>query len=318
MAGHSTLWAAVDLNFADMASVTLSAAPAPSAIGSREPCEHQIHLPPPPPPSPSQGGIETTQFIDEQLLLYHLHCCENNYRYSEPSEGVYLVHQPSSPRLAPPPKSPLRQVALQRDVEPSLSSQMVNLLPNTKTREASRPKLTGKRRVTGSSAKSELQSPAATPPALTAYISPSPQNHGAAQPRNSSGNQRKTTPKKTSPHSSYRSVVNGRQISSPIMTTSSTSPKDFSSPRSVTPSRTQSSRSASLSTASGSSEVLATKEEMLLKSYFSDSDGEGGGSDEKRLSKKALLGGSQERRSGHRRFRRRLSDTFAFLSCSND
>lgn len=110
------------------------------------------------------------------------------------------------------------------------------------------------------------------------------------------------SPSQTSCISQCRPPITGRQISSPISTTSSANPTLAASPPSFAPSKLQSWPGSYC--ASRTSPHPPVNED---KSCWSDSEDDGS-------SKKILLGKSRGRR---RRFRGRLSETFAFLSCGS-
>lgn len=268
-------------------------------------------LPPPPPPSPSFGNMEGPQTFDEALFLsaYALAKPRGSHVLCEsmkPARGVGSNIPHST--LA---KFPLHPITPRKDFECTRAAASDSLVNTLKSAGINKVKVTGKRRVTAPEAPLQLKSPSssATQCVFELPEPPSPKPIPAEPAATTCSSCVRSTAASRFRSRSNPRLVGRRQISSPLMTSSSASPTDISPPRSLAPSRAQS-RSGSLST-STSSELLLQQKEEEVKSYFSDSE-----DDEKTLSKKGLLGGSQGRHS--RRFRRRLSETFAFLSCGAD
>ena len=271
------------------------------------------HFPAPPPPSPTYDTAQINQPIDELLLLSNSDIALRRQRShsmleADTNKHSSLSHHPASRN------SPLRQVSSQMDVDILNGSGKESSSPARKSREGSLmfssfnkrritfPDPAGRERSSSVSSQgvSKASSRTASPSFNMSYLRST--IHGipvTSRPSTPTGLHK---PSQTA----ARPSLSGRHISSPVMSEPPASPTFFSSPRPVTPS-TKQSRSASLSTSSSE----ARKEE--LKSYFSDSEDERKGrpSSKKGSSRGGSLGRSKQ-------FRRRLSETFAFLSCGTE
>ena len=273
-------------------------------------------LPAPPPPSPESCTAHLCQPIDELLLLSRTELSLHRQRsYSileaDSNRNVATAHHSA------PKNSPLRQVSSHVDIDtngrkspsPKHRSRREGslILSSFNNHRVTQPNSAGRERsssVSSSQGVSKSTSRNASPAFNMAYLRST--IHGIP-----------TTPRASTPRkppapseASTRLPLRGRQISSPIISEQPATPTSFSSPRPVTPSTTLQSRSESFSTQS--SELLQ-KEELV--SYFSDSEEEGKRSNRSSSSKKDSFG---KRVGQSRRFRRRLSETFAFLACGKD
>lgn len=272
-------------------------------------------LPAPPPPSPEYRTAHICQPIDELSILTESDIAEPTERKfpnldASAKRNVAFSHHSGSRN------SPLRQVSRPIDVDPdsmrapspgrNCRRECAMLREPFSNRRVTLPDSSGRDR---SSSASSLQG---VPKSTSRHASPA---FNMAYLRSTIHGIPTTTRGsifRSPSESCSRPSLKGRQISSPIITDQPPSPTLFDFPRPVTPSTTSQSRSESMSTQS--SEPLSTGE---LVSYFSDSEEEGKNSKRSSLSKK----GSSEKgdsRGRSRRFRRRLSGTFAFLSCGTE
>ena len=278
-----------------MASMTLISPSQSPGVGSCGLSEILIDSPPPPPPSPTSGSVESPGLIDEQLLLHHFYVGPYYDRPSESTDAPYPTHSPIFQR-SPHPQSPLREEILSLGGSDASPYQAADAKTTShKPPAVSGPKLTGKRRATGATSSTEIRPPGSDQSLTTANGHSSPDT-STTQVVVHPAQKQASTPTKSHSGAGPRPAVNGRQISLPRVTKSSTFAEHISDPRPVPPSQ-RPSRSGSFST-SESSEGLVKEE----KSYFSDSEDD----DEKKLTKRARLGGSQGRQN--RVSRRRLSD----------
>ena len=275
-------------------------------------------LPAPPPPSPEYRTAHICQPIDELLMLSKSDVAgqpERAYPTFETgvNKSVTYTHHSGSKN------SPLRQVACQVDVDacnkktPSPGRNRRRecslLLDTFNNRHITLPDLSGRDRSLSASSLqgvSKSASRRASPAFNMAYLRST--IHGIpSTPRGGTSSTWRSPPQACS-----RPSLKGRQISSPIIFDQPPSPTLFDFPRPVTPSTTSKSRSESVST--HSSEPFR-KEELI--SSFSDSEDEDKPYQRSSLSKKGSLE-KGDPRGRSRRFRGRLSGTFAFLSCGTE
>ena len=284
-----------------MASMIMSRLPDSAYPHSSQALEMDLDLPPPPPPSPSHGNVDGLCTIDEPFWLsFADSTCPTDHILS-PKESAAL--HPSALPIRVSSMPPLNHNARCANLNPPETVAVKVPLAAGAFKACPRKKLTGKRRVT-------------TPSSICKTSHPSPSNIITELPRpllttlSSHVHKSSVMPGKASDKTCsrprVRSLLNGRQISSPITTLSSACPRELYSAQATVSEQSQA-RSGSLSsTDSGDS---CPKDD--IRSHFSDSEDE-----EKSMSKKVFFGESQARRN--RRFRQRLSDTLACLSCSSD
>ena len=275
-------------------------------------------LPAPPPPSPEYRTAQMCLPIDELLMLSRKDALGPKERSSSISEAG-TNRNVSSPPPSISKNSPLRQVACQVDLDvcskktPSPGHNRRRgcslILSSFSNRHAARSDVSGRDRSFSTSSlqgisksTSRRTSPAFNMACLRSTIHAIP-----STPRSSTSSSLRSPPQIYS-----RPPLRDRQISSPIISEQPSSPTLFNFPRPVTPSTMSQSRSDSGST--HSSDALR-KEELV--SYFSDSEDDSKNSKRSSLSKKGSLGKSDSRGRG-KRFRGRLSGTFAFLSCGSE